>query len=54
MAVIAASSITKSGATISGNIRAIVIVKTRSRLRPGPGARRHRHGGGGALLVSAG
>jgi hypothetical protein len=46
MAVIAASSITKSGATISGNIRAIVIVKTDPGYAPDPG-----HPGTGTVVA---
>jgi hypothetical protein len=46
MAVIASSSITKSGSTTSGNIRAIVIVKTDPGYAPDPG-----HPGTGTVVA---
>ena len=46
MAVIASSSITKSGATISGNVPKIVIVKTNPGYEPSPG-----HAGTGTVVA---
>jgi len=50
MAVIVSSSITKSGSTISGDVKAIVVVQTDPRLLGQPRPRGHGQGGGGGLL----